>query len=110
MSVVADRVSRYKISDPKPAHCAACYGSAGVGVRFIDFDTEMNRGAIVQEGTMAVLDSIDELHLCEVCIMEAAEELDYKPGLHARHLQLNRELMRERDELRAENAKLRELL
>ena len=59
---------------------------------------------------MAVIDSIDELHLCENCIREAADELDYKPGLHARHLQLNRELMRERDELKAENLKLRELL
>jgi hypothetical protein len=70
----------------------------------------MNRGAVVEEGTMAVIDSIDELHLCENCVRNAAETLDYKPGLHARHLQLNRMLMKERDELKAENVKLRELL
>jgi hypothetical protein len=100
VSVIADRVSRFQVSDPKPARCAACYCSADALLRFIDFDADVNRGAIIEEGSGAVIDSIDELHLCENCVRDAAETLDYKPGLHANHLRLNRELMRDRDELR----------
>lgn len=100
MSAIADRVSRFQLSDPKPARCAACMCSADASLRFVDLDALMDRGAVVEVGTMAVIDSIDELHLCENCVRDAAETLDYKPGLHARHLQLNRSLMRERDELR----------
>ena len=110
MSIIAERVSRARISDPKPARCAACLQSADANVKFVDMDAAINRGAIVEEGSMAVIDSIDELHLCESCVREAADTLDYKPGLHARHLQLNRQLMRERDELKDENQKLRQLV
>lgn len=110
MSAIADRVSRFQLSDPKPARCAACMCSADAALRFVDLDALLDRGAVVEEGSMAVIDSIDELHLCENCVRDAAETLDYKPGLHARHLQLNRSLMRERDELKAENVKLRELI
>lgn len=110
MGVIAERVSRTRISDPKPAHCAGCLQSSDVNVRFVDFDAAICRGAIVEEGSMAVLDHIDELHLCESCVREAAETLDYKPGLHARHLQLNRQLMADRDRLKQENGQLRQLL
>lgn len=110
MSALAEAVFRARISDPPPGHCAACLRGADPTCRFVNMDAALNRGAIVQEGTMAVLDSIDELHLCEGCVREAAEVLDYKPGLHARHLQLNRMLMRERDELKDENHRLRQLV
>ena len=110
MSAIADRVARFKVSDPKPARCAACYAGADAALRFVDLDAHIDRGAIVEEGARAVIDSVDELHLCENCVREAAETLDYRPGLHARHLQLNRELMRERDELKAQNHTLRQLL
>jgi predicted Fe-S protein YdhL (DUF1289 family) len=73
-------------------------------------DAAIDRGAIVEEGSGAVIDSIDELHLCEACVREAAETLDYKAGLHQRHLVLNRMLMRERDELKDENHRLRQLV
>lgn len=110
MSILADRVARVQISDPKPGHCSGCYGSAGPEVTFVNFDAAINRGAIVEEGSGAVLDSIDELHLCDSCVREAAETLDYKPGLHARHLQLNRQLMAERDRLETKNQTLRKLV
>lgn len=110
MSAIADRVSRFHISDPKPARCAACLCGADVNLRFVDLDALINRGAVVEEGSQAVIDSIDELHLCENCVREAAETLDYKAGLHQTHLRLNRELMRERDELKDENRRLRELV
>lgn len=110
MSAIADRVARFKLSDPKPARCAACYSSADAALRFVDLDAHIDRGAVVEDGSHAVIDSVDELHLCENCVREAAEALDYKPGLHARHLQLNRELMRERDELKAQNQALRQLV
>lgn len=110
MSAIADRVARFRISDPKPARCAACYASADVALAFVDLDAHIDRGVVVEEGSRAVIDSVDELHLCANCVREAAETLDYKPGLHMNHLRLNRELMRERDELKAENRKLRDLL
>jgi len=110
VSAIGERVARFKISDPNPARCAACYCSADATLRFVDLDAYIDRGAIVEEGSRAVIDSIDALHLCENCVNSAAEALDYKPGLHQTHLRLNRELMRERDELRAENQKLRDLL
>lgn len=109
-SILAERVSRAKISDPRPTRCAACLQASDPAVRFVDFDAAINRGAIVEAGSGAVIDSIDELHVCESCVREAAEALDYKPGLHARHLQLNRQLMADRDRLQTENQTLRQLL
>lgn len=110
MDAIADRVTRYKISNPKPARCAACFTAADANLRFVNFDAHIDRGAIVEDGSHAVIDSIDELHLCENCVGLGAEELDYKAGLHQTHLNLNRELMRERDQLRSENKTLRQLL
>jgi len=110
VSAIADRVARFKISDPKPARCAACYCGADANLRFVDLDAHIDRGAVVEDGSHAVIDSVDELHLCENCVGNAAECLDYKPGLHQTHLRLNRELMRERDELREQNRQLRQLL
>ena len=110
MSAIGERVARFKISDPKPARCASCYCSADATTRFVDLDAHIDRGAIVEDGSGAVIDSIDELHLCENCVNNAAETLDYKPGLHQTHLRLNRELMRDRDELRQENRILRQLV
>lgn len=109
-AILADRVTRCRISDPKPSRCSACLQSSDPRVRFVDFQAGHDGGAVVDSGSMAVIDSIDELHLCESCTREAAEVLDYKPGLHQRHLQLNRELMAERDRLRDENRRLRELV
>lgn len=76
---VADLATRFRLSDPKPGHCSACFQSADANVAFVDFDCMLDRGAIVDEGTMAVLDAMDELHLCESCVRQAAEVLDYKP-------------------------------
>lgn len=110
MSAIGERVSRFKISDPKPARCAACYCGADADLRFVDLDAHIDRGAVVEDGSHAVIDSVDELHLCENCVINAAETLDFKPGLHQTHLRLNRGLMRERDELRDENRRLRSLV
>jgi hypothetical protein len=109
-TLIADRVSRTRISDPQPTRCAGCLQSAGPTVRFVDFDCFINRGVIVEEGSMAIVDSIDTLHLCESCVREAAETLDYKAGLHAQHLRLNRQLVAEVDQLRDQNKTLRQLL
>lgn len=101
---------RARISDPVPARCSGCMQSAGAGQRFVNLDMRINRGTICQEGTIAVLERIDELHLCDACVRDAAEALEYVPELHQRHVQLNRMLMRERDELREQNRQLRAML
>lgn len=85
--VVAELASRVRLSDPNPGHCAGCFCASGPDVRFVDFDgVQLDRGAFVNPISMGVLDSIDELHLCEACIRNAAETLDLKPGLHRRQL------------------------
>lgn len=76
---VADIATRLRLSDPKPAHCSACWASSGPDVRFVDFDCLLDRGVIVEEGSMAVLDAMDALHLCEACVRQAAEVLAYQP-------------------------------
>lgn len=108
--IAADINFRARISDPKPARCSGCMQSVAADKRYVNLDMRINRGTICQEGTMAVLESIDELHLCEDCIRDAAERVGYVPELHRRHVDLNRRLMRERDELEAENRLLRQAL
>lgn len=82
-SAVADVItSRLRISDPKPSRCAACFQGAREGVRFVDFDAAIDRGTFVNEQN-AVLDGIDDLHLCEACVRSATEVLALKPAVQA---------------------------
>ena len=86
MSVVADaRGSRVRISDPVPAACSCCFQGAREGVRFLDFNAALDRGQFVREvdGAVLVRDVMDDLHLCEACVREAAEVLALKPQLDA---------------------------
>lgn len=92
--------TRLRISDPKPNHCAACFRGADASVTFVDFDAAIDRGTFVNEQN-AVLEGIDDLHLCEACVRAAAEVLALKPALHARQI---REIKR----LEAENEHWRE--
>jgi hypothetical protein len=110
MSAIADLVARAQISDPRPGVCSSCLQASDPQVRFVNLGATIDRGAVTDPISGAVIQLLDDLHICESCIREAAEVLDYKPGLHARHLQLNRQLMRERDELKDENYKLRQLV
>ena len=89
---VAELGSTIRLSDPLPARCSACLGSAGDGKRFVDFQAAFDAGAVIEEGSMAVRDSLDELHLCEGCVRSAAEALAYKPQLHAKQLREIRRL------------------
>ena len=98
--VPGEMISDIRLSDPLPARCSACLRSAGEGVRFVDFQAAFDGGAVVEEGMMAVRDSIDELHLCEACVKKAASILDYKPDLHAKQYQEIRRLELERDHWR----------
>jgi|HubBroStandDraft_6_1064221.scaffolds.fasta_scaffold140219_3 hypothetical protein len=87
MSDVAELATRFRLSDPKPTRCAACFTSAGPEVDFVDFDAAIDRGTfIAPDGAGAVLDSIDDLHLCASCVRSAAEVLGLKPELHSRQL------------------------
>jgi hypothetical protein len=84
---VAESVSGIRISDPKPSHCAGCLTSSGTDVKFINFyDRLQDRGTIVEEGSMAVLASVDELHLCESCVRSAANALGLKPDVHRKQI------------------------
>ena len=69
-----------------PSRCSGCLRSAGTDVRFVDYQAAIDRGAIVEEGSMAVLESIDDLYLCDSCVREGAEALGFKPELHSRQL------------------------
>lgn len=82
-SAVADVItSRLRISDPRPSRCAACFQGGQASVRFVDFDAAIDRGTIVDDQN-AVLDGIDDLHLCESCVRAAADVLALKPAVQA---------------------------
>lgn len=98
MSDVAELATRFKLSDPKPTRCAACFQSAGPDVDFVDFDAAIDRGSFTApDGAFAVLDSIDDLHLCASCVRSAAEVLGLKPELHGRQIREIRKLELERN-------------
>lgn len=90
-SQAVERASRLKISDPKPDRCAACFKGADADTVFVDFDAAIDRGTFVNEQG-AVLEGIDDLHLCEACVRAAAEEIGFKPQLHSRQLREIRRL------------------
>lgn len=111
MSDVAELATRLRLSDPKPARCAACFTSADANMQFVDFDCLIDRGTFTDPGGAgAVLDSIDELHLCESCVRQAAEVLDFKPELYQQLLRRVRLEMEEKDRLKATVRRLSEEL
>lgn len=92
----AELATRVRLSDPKPAYCAACWCAAQETVRFVDFDAAVDRGTRTNsEGW--VLDGIDDLHLCEDCVRAGAQALELKPDLHTRQNREIARLERERD-------------
>lgn len=87
---VAELAGSIKLADPRPDRCVSCLQSAvslGPDVRFVDFARELETGAIVDAGSMAVLDPMRQLVICEPCMNAAIEQLAYKPQLHARQFQ-----------------------
>lgn len=70
--------TRLKISDPRPSHCSACFRGADATITFVDFDAAADRGLLTNEQGW-VLDSLDDLHLCEPCVRAGAELLALKP-------------------------------
>lgn len=87
---VAELAGAIKLADPRPDRCVSCLQSAvslGPEVRFVDFGRELETGAIVDPGSMAVLDPMRQLVICERCMAPATEQLAYKPELHARQFQ-----------------------
>jgi hypothetical protein len=99
--VVAEHAARIRVADPQPARCSGCLQSAGTDVRFVDYQAAIDRGAIVEEGSMAVLESIDELYLCDSCVRQGAEALAFKPVEHRRLLTELRRTELERDHWKA---------
>ena len=91
-SAAVELATRCKISDPKPSHCSACFRGADENVTFVDFDAVLNRGGFADPNSLAMMDSIDDLHLCEACVREAAQLLNLKPDLHQRQVREIRRL------------------
>ena len=99
MGEIAELATRFRISDPKPSHCAACFRGAEESVTFVDLDAAIDRGSLQNEEGWT-LEGIDDLHLCEACVRSAAEVLGLKPQLHSRQLREIRKL-----ELQLESAR-----
>jgi hypothetical protein len=49
--------------------------SPSPGLRFVDFDLPTDWGSLVGPGQVAVLDDVEDLTICEVCIRTAAREV-----------------------------------
>lgn len=88
---VADLSLGIRLSDPKPSRCASCWKGADADTRFVDFDSAIDRGSFVDPSSMAVIDTVDDLHLCEACVKAACEALAIQPESRQRLL---RELQR----------------
>lgn len=97
-AVIGD--GRVRLSDPKPAYCSACLRGAEEGVDFVDFGAAFDAGSFVRPDDGQVIEGSDDLHLCAACVKLACEQLGFKPQLHARQLEENRQLKAERDEWR----------
>lgn len=110
MSVVAELVTRARISDPQPAYCVACFQSPRPGLRFVDFQAVAERGTVVDPISGGVIGDLHELHVCEECLRSAAETLDFRPELHRRHVLAVQEREQRIIQLEGENVKLRSLL
>jgi hypothetical protein len=92
VSATAEIAAGIRLSDPKPGHCAACFRGAQEDIRFVDFDAAVDRGGFQDPDSLALMDSIDDLHLCEACVRSGAEALGLKPELHTRQLKEIRRL------------------
>lgn len=86
-----DFTTGIRVADPLPTRCSACLQAPSEGLRFVDYNAHVNRGAVVEEGSMAVVDSLDELYICESCHNRGSEALGFVPGLHRQHLARVRE-------------------
>lgn len=87
---VAELAGSIKLATPRPDRCVACLQSAvslGPDTRFVDFGQLVESGTIVDAGSMAVLDPLRQLAICERCMEGGLEQLAYKPQLHARQFQ-----------------------
>jgi hypothetical protein len=105
LSAAAEIAQRVRLSDPRPSHCAACFRGAEEGVRFVDFDAAIDRGqrVVERDGAVWERESIDDLHVCDACVRQAAECLAIRPQASANQL---REIRR----LETENAGMREYI
>lgn len=92
----AELATRVRVSNPKPAYCAACWAAAQENLVFIDFDAAVDRGTLTNDQGW-VLDGIDDLHLCADCVRAGAQALELKPELHTRQNREIARLERERD-------------
>ena len=110
MAIAEQLSGRAKISDPKPPYCCVCLCAAGPDVRFIDFGARRSIGAVVDPISGGLLARLDKVEICEACVREGAEALEFRPQLHRNHLMEVRRLRVENDRLEDENVKLRSLV
>src|SRR5262249_31614034 len=108
---VADLALGIHLSDPKPGHCASCWGSSGPDVRFVDFNAAIDRGSFRDpNGAMPVIDHVDELHICEACMRAGAEALALKADRNQRQLREIQRLEREVNTWKEYSRKLEEAI
>lgn len=76
-----------KIADTTPAFCSACYGQEPNAI-YVDFESAWD-GPIIDEGNGMKL-SIDDLVICERCLLAAAnlKGLDATKDLREENLEL----------------------
>ena len=109
-AVLSELVTRVRIADPNPAYCVACLQSPRPNLRFVDFQAHADRGTIVDAISGGLIDDLHQLMVCEDCMRQACEALDFKPSLHRVHLNMLREREKQITLLEAENKTLRGLI
>jgi hypothetical protein len=102
---------RAQIADPKPAFCTGCLRGADAQTVFVEIGgMPSGRGQLREFGSMAVIADLSRLCLCEACVHEMAEALNFNPELHRRQRDQLQKLVDERDRLQKENVMLRSLV
>jgi len=67
--------ARIRLVDGPPRKCLGCACGPDVGISYVEFILPALKGQLVGEGQTFVMDEIDELVLCEVCVRTAALRL-----------------------------------
>lgn len=97
-----------KIADSTPAFCSACYGQDPECI-YVDFESAWD-GPIIDEGNGMKI-SIDDLVICETCLMAAAnmKGLDSTKEIKTENLELGVLIEKMQEEIKEKDAMINDL-
>lgn len=102
-----------RIADPRPDVCSVCRNSHDADTRFFDLEAMWDAnppvddtGAMIMPGDGRPM-AHEYIFICELCVKNLLELVDFKPQLHSRQLLEIKRLSIERDHWRATADRMR---